>query len=115
LLVLLRGGRSIFVDWGDSCVSHPLYPLRTVLVSAEINLGLEENFPELRPLRDAYLEPWTRYESREDLLRALDLASRLARINGAPTWHRLIIEAGGATKGGIFRVSTGPAARGPRQ
>jgi len=88
--VLLNGGRSIFLDWGEACVSHPFYSLRTVLVSAEISLGLEENSPELQPLRDAYLEPWTHYESREDLLRAIDLASRLASINGALTWHRLV-------------------------
>jgi hypothetical protein len=88
--VFVRGGRFIFLDWGDSCISHPFYSLRTVLVSAEISLGLEENAPELRPLRDAYLEPWTRYESHEDLLTALDLASRLASINGALTWHRLV-------------------------
>jgi Ser/Thr protein kinase RdoA (MazF antagonist) len=88
--VFVRGGRFSFIDWGDSCVSHPFYSLRTVLVSAEISLGLEENSPELRPLRDAYLEPWTRYGSREDLLRALDLAGRLASINGALTWHRLV-------------------------
>ena len=79
-----------FIDWGDGCVSHPFYSLRTVLVSAEISLGLEENSPELHPLRDAYLEPWTRYGAREDLLGALDLASRLASINGALTWHRLV-------------------------
>ena len=88
--ILVRDGRPIFVDWGDSCVSHPFYSLRTVLVSAEISLGLEENSPELEPLRDAYLEPWTRYESREALLAALDLAGRLAAINGALTWHRLV-------------------------
>ena len=88
--VFVRDGRLIFLDWDDSCVSHPFYSLRTVLVSAEISLGLEENSPELQPLRDAYLEPWTRYESREDLLTALDLASRLASINDALTWHRLV-------------------------
>jgi hypothetical protein len=80
----------VFIDWGDGCVSHHFYSLRTVLVSAEINLGLEENSPELQPLCDAYLEPWTHFESRRDLLEALDLALRLAGINGALTWHRLV-------------------------
>lgn len=75
--VFVSDGSFVFIDWGDSCVSHPFYSLRTVLVSAEISLRLEENSPELRPLRDAYLEPWTRYESRKELLRALDLAGRL--------------------------------------
>ena len=96
--VLVRDGRTIFVDWGDSCVSHPFYSLRTVLVIAEISLGLEENSPELQPLRDAYLEPWTRYESRENLLSALDLAARLASINGALTWHRLVSRLGGQAR-----------------
>jgi hypothetical protein len=65
-------------------------------VSAEISLRLEENSPELRPLRDAYMEPWTRFESRRDLLEALDLAGRLASINGALTWHRLVSRLKGA-------------------
>lgn len=88
--VFVRDGGFTFLDWGDSCVSHPFYSLRTVLVSTEIYLGLEENAPELLPLRDAYLEPWTRYEPREALLGALDVASRLASFNGALTWHRLV-------------------------
>ena len=87
-----------FIDWGDGCVSHPFYSLRTVLVSAEISLGLEENSPELHPLRDAYLKPWARYGSRADLLEALDLSSRLASINGALTWHRLVSSLGGALR-----------------
>lgn len=96
--VFVGGGHTVFIDWGDGCVSHPFYSLRTVLVSTEISLGLEENSPELHPLRDAYLEPWTRYESREDLLRALDLAGRLASISGALTWHRLVSRLEGARR-----------------
>lgn len=96
--VFVGDGHPIFIDWGDACVSHPFYSLRTVLVSAEISLGLEENSPELRPLRDAFLEPWTRYGSRKDLLAALDLAGRLASINGALTWHRLVSKLEGATR-----------------
>lgn len=88
--ILIRDEQPVFIDWGDSCNSHPFYSLRTVLVSAEISLDLEENTPELYPLRDVNLEPWTRYASRDDLLVILDLTRRLAPINGALTWHRLI-------------------------
>jgi hypothetical protein len=95
--VFVSGESSVFIDWGEGCVSHPFYSLRTVLVSAEISLGLEEYSPELHPLRDAYLEPWTRYGSREDLLVALDLAVRLASINDALTWHRLVSRLEGAS------------------
>ncbi len=61
-----------------------------MLVSAEISLGLEENAAELHPLRDAYLEPWTRCAPRRELLTALYVASKLASLNGALTWHRLV-------------------------
>ena len=96
--IFVMDSRPRFFDWGDATVSHPFYSLRTVLVSAEISLELEENAPELGPLRDAYLEPWTRYEPRKDLLEALDLASRLASINGALTWHRLVSRLEGDTR-----------------
>jgi hypothetical protein len=96
--VFAGGECPVFIDWGDACVSHPFYSLRTVLVSAEISLRLEENSPKLYPLRDAYLEPWTRFEPRADLLEALDLSSRLASINGALTWHRLVSRLDGALK-----------------
>ena len=96
--VFVDGGSAVFIDWGDACVSHPFYSLRTVLVSAEISLGLEEYSPELHPLRDAYLEPWTRYEGRNDLLEALNLSSRLASINDALTWHWLVSRLDGARR-----------------
>ncbi len=55
--VFVRGGRFSFIDWGDSCVSQPFYSLRTVLVSAEISLGLEENSRSFGP----YATPtWSR-------------------------------------------------------
>lgn len=52
------------------------------------------------PLRDACLEPWTCYESPTDLLEALDLSSRLASINGALTWHRLVSRLEGQAREG---------------
>ena len=85
--IFVRDGRYHFIDWGDSCVSHPFYSLRTTLVSVEISLGLAEDAPELDRLRDAYLEPWGRQGRREDLLAAFRLARRLAPVNGALTWY----------------------------
>src|SRR3954453_3858167 len=31
--VFVGDGSPVFIDWGDGCVSHPFYSLRTVLVS----------------------------------------------------------------------------------
>ena len=61
------------------------------MVSAEISLGIEENDPQLERLRDAYLEPWTRYDSRHNLLKACDLSRLLASVNGALTWYEGVV------------------------
>ena len=96
--IFVRDGRYHFLDWGDSCVSHPFYSLRTTLVSVELSLGLAEDAPELDRLRDAYLEPWMRYGSREDLRAAFRLARRLAPVNGALTWRRALAGLGEAAR-----------------
>ena len=80
------GGPRIF-DWGDAHISHPFFSLRTVYVSVEISLDLEERAGELPELRDAYLEPWARHHTREQLVAAFDLAQRLAPLNGALGWY----------------------------
>ncbi len=85
--IFVRDGLYHFLDWGDSCVSHPFYSLRTTLVSVENSLGLAEDAPELDRLRDAYLEPWGRYGRREEVVTAFRLARRLAPVNGALSWH----------------------------
>jgi hypothetical protein len=83
------GGYRLF-DWGDSCATHPFFSLRTVFVSVEISLDLPEGAAEFERLRDAYLEPWTRYESPANLRAAFALAQPLAAVCGALTWHRAV-------------------------
>jgi hypothetical protein len=81
---------SIFFDWSEASITHPFFSLRTVVVSVELTLDLEEGAAPLEELRDAYLEPWTRYVAREDLLRAFQLARRLWMIPAALAWHRIL-------------------------
>ena len=88
--VFVRGGRYVFFDWGDSCLTHPFFSLRTVLVSIENSIGEEAAVAAFEPLRDAYLEAWTRYESRQNLLAAFNLAQRLWMIPSALGWHRAL-------------------------
>jgi hypothetical protein len=85
--VLLGGGRYILTDWSDSSVSHPFFTMLVTLRAAAHWLKLDEAGPELRQLRDAYLEPWTKFAARDDLEAALDLAYRLATVNRALSWH----------------------------
>jgi hypothetical protein len=66
--IFVRGERVAIYDWGDSSVGFPLWswtkPIRDL--SAD---GIDS-----RPLRDAYLEPWTAVAPLQELLDALELA-----------------------------------------
>ncbi|MBA3943342.1 MAG: phosphotransferase [Herpetosiphonaceae bacterium] len=87
--IFVRDGQFRFFDWGDSCVTHPFFSLRTVFVSMEMSLGLDEG-SEPSDVLDAYLEPWTRFGSRVELHAAYKLARQLAAICSALTWHRVV-------------------------
>jgi hypothetical protein len=88
--IYIRNSHYTFADWGESGVAHPFF---TLLVTSRViawRLKLAEDSPELVHLRDIYLEPWTRYESRENLLAAFKLAYRVGMICRALTWHRIL-------------------------
>jgi aminoglycoside phosphotransferase (APT) family kinase protein len=83
--VFVRDGSYVFLDWGDSCVSHPLLSLAVPLVHAS------ESFDDaaLNRIRDAYLEPWTAITTRAELVAACDSAFLLAQITGILKWARI--------------------------
>ena len=91
--IFVRDGRYALADWGESCVAHPFSTLLVNQRSIAYRLGFlgEENeHPETTRLRDAYLEPWTAYAPRADLLAACALARQLAMAGRALTWHHVI-------------------------
>ena len=88
--IFFNHGSYIFFDWGDSSAAHPFFSLRTAFVSIENTLHLEENAPVFKKLGDAYLEPWTRFVSREHLTTAFRIAQRLSPISSALSWHRVL-------------------------
>jgi len=88
--IFLRNSHYTFADWGESGVAHPFF---TLLVTSRViawRLKLTEDAPELVELRDIYLEPWTRYESRENLIAAFKLAYRVGMVCRAMTWQRIL-------------------------
>jgi len=85
--VLVNGDRYIFVDWSDSSVAHPFFTMVVTIRAAAYRLKLEEGGPEMRRLRDAYLEPWRKLTGREDLEDAFAKAYRLGMLNRALSWH----------------------------
>jgi Phosphotransferase enzyme family len=88
--VFARAGSYLIFDWGDASISHPFFSVRTVIVSVERTLGLDEGQAPEELLRDAYLEPWTAFASRQDLLAAFELARRLWMIPSALGWHQIV-------------------------
>jgi Phosphotransferase enzyme family len=82
--VFVRDGRYLVFDWGDSCVSHPLISLTVLLRSTAWRLGLEPGGPELRRLRDAYLEPFGRGPE------IADIAYWAGTISRAIAWKRMV-------------------------
>jgi hypothetical protein len=85
--VFVRDGRTLMLDWGDGCVSHPFFTL-SVSLEGVIAWGLDdvENSADTRPFRDAYLAPYRqRYDG--DLVAACDLALRLGWACRAVNGH----------------------------
>ncbi len=88
--VFVRGGRYVFFDWGDSCVSHPFFTMVVTLAVLAYRLGVGHDAPELDRFRDAYLEPWTRLLPRDDLERAFPIAYRLGVLCRGLTWALIV-------------------------
>lgn len=94
--VFLQSGRPVFIDWSEAGVTHPFFSLRTVLVSVEISLNLDEGAAPVVPLRDAYLMPWREHMPETDLEAAFRLAQRIWMIPSALSWYRLVSSFRGA-------------------
>ncbi len=82
-----------FFDWGDAYVGHPFALLLVSLRSAAHRFTLPHGGPELLRLRDAYLEPWTRFAPREQLIREVSLALHVAKVARALSWQRALLDA----------------------
>jgi hypothetical protein len=79
-----------FFDWGESCAAQPFYTLVVGLRGIAYRFDLADDAPELVRLRDIYLEPWTPYASRAQLLAACTLAKQIGSFCRALTWHRVV-------------------------
>ncbi len=98
--VLVRNDRVTFFDWGDATLAHPFISLRTFFVGIEISLQLDEYAftPEMAALLDIYLEPWQKFASKEDLLRAYQLSKPVAAIVKLVLWYTTISQLDGALR-----------------
>lgn len=77
-------------DWSDCSVSPPFFSLLVTVRAAAHWLKLDEHGEAIQRLRDAYLEPWTRFASRQNLDQAANVAYRLGMINRALSWRQAL-------------------------
>ena len=88
--IFIQAEDIIFFDWGESCVTHPFFSMLVPPRITAYRLKLADDDPRLTRLRDAYLEPWTRYGSGQILREAFQVAHSLAMICRALTWHYIV-------------------------
>lgn len=86
--ILFNGEHYVFIDLAECCLAHPFCSLFITLRVARYILEYDE--PALERLRQAYLAPWTRYESMERLQRALEIAHRLGSLYRAFFWYKYL-------------------------
>jgi aminoglycoside phosphotransferase (APT) family kinase protein len=88
--VFVRDGRYLVFDWGDSCVSHPFNSLVVTMRALAHKLELPPGGPDVLRLRDAYLEPFSRYGSPTELAEAADLAHYVGTASRSMNWSRFL-------------------------
>jgi hypothetical protein len=78
-----------FIDWADSSIAHPFFSLLLLLEEIEDYVPKEPGVRER--LRNAYLAPWQRYSTREQLVPAFEQAQLLAAVHHALAYHRVVL------------------------
>jgi len=88
--VLVRDGRHRIFDWGDSSISHPFQTMRVTIAFLKWTLGIvgEDEIDLL--MRDAYLEPWSEYGTRDTLLRSFSVARIVGGVSDVLTEDRVV-------------------------
>ena len=103
--VLVGGDRRVIFDWGDANVSHPFLTLTIVLRVAAFRVSRPESAPEIRRLRDAYLEPFGRLAPPALLRDAADRGVRLGTLSRALTWYVVVTRIESALSAEPYAVS----------
>jgi Phosphotransferase enzyme family len=88
--ILLREGDPVLIDWAEAAVEHPFCGLVNTFRGLVDRWGIELGAHELLRLRDAYLEPWTKFAPLPQLITIFDLTYPLGMLCRAMTWDRLL-------------------------
>lgn len=81
------------IDWGDASVGHPLGTMLCTLNSVAFHAGMDLADPAVLDdsrmvrVRDAYLEPFTAFARRHELVRYVELARRVGCVTRALSYR----------------------------
>lgn len=75
------------LDWGDTTWGTPLVTLLTTQASLARHAGVPLGSAPVIRVRDAYLEPFTTYADRAELVRLAGLAARTGCVSRALAWR----------------------------
>ena len=83
------------IDWGDTTWGSPLGTMLATMNSIAYHAGLYVeggpiDAPEVLRVRDAYLQPFTAYADRADLVRYVDLARRTGCVGKALSYQKAL-------------------------
>lgn len=85
--IIAKDDGFIYFDWTDVCVSHPFFDTTTLVDVVFDEMSLFHDVPDARDrLRDAFLEPWIRFEPMERLLEAYEVARPLGVLHQAMSY-----------------------------
>lgn len=75
------------IDWGDASWGFPLATMLVTLNSLAWSAGCEDDDPRVLGVRDSYLEHFTSYADRSELVRYTDRARRTGCVARALSWR----------------------------
>lgn len=89
--ILVNGDRYIVFDWTDVCIAHPFFEMSTIVDTVYDESLIRHDVDVHTRLRDAYLEPWTAYESMERLVEAFELTTSLGALHQAMSYMWILM------------------------
>lgn len=79
------------IDWGDTIWGLPIGTMLGTVNSIAWHAKCERDDPRVLQVRDAYLEPFTTYAGRDDLVRYVDLARRTGCVTKALSYRASLL------------------------
>lgn len=89
--VLLNQNTPVIIDWSDVSITMPFFSLFKELIPHEMRMVFPESPDAEDHIREAYLEPWTPFASRDQLHDLYEQARAVAALHYAAFSYRYLM------------------------